>query len=911
MKQPVGASSFPLHGAAMFAPRDLRGGGLPAGVGAARWGSLPPMTMPARVFLILLLCAAARTHAQVAGPSPLASEIATAQMVPGGWIVAERRADSALQTGFPVTAASAYRELLRDPALPADARLRVSLSLVTALLDAADLSAAENALQAYSGPRNSAYQLRLGLLASATGRLAAAKAALAAGRLEELPPADRGWWYFLQASVADLENQVPAANGFYEQAAQAAVSDLQRARFRLGQEQLRLKAGQVSEAQLAPLRTNMERFQGQPTGHAYLRSYATALAGLGRTAEAESLLQRQLAILPAGERTEADQLRLLLGLIAGENSGAGRQAFRQLLRDAQRPETQQIALLLLVRAAQKNPNERAQLIKDLGDLILLGQHPLIDELYLARAQAYLDDKNYAAAEVDARTLVELYPGSKKKGGALLVRLAVAWDQKRYRTAADLITQLRQITEEGRLRAELGVLLAEAYFRAEDYRNAADTYAAALYEMPAVAPAGTLIFQRVLADIRADQLDAAARQLDEAAANPNFDLQSRWQAEWNLVKEMQLRGQTKAAQARVEKLLGTGAAGVPDDLRVRLLWLRAKLSYDNQQPELALRQADELLAFLQGATSLAAELRVNVTSTAQLLKAQALLAMNREKEALAMLDKLRADFRATSAAQYSYIVQANHLTQRGDLAGAQRVLISFVDTKEYQQSEYAPLAIYEAALNLERQGLDRHLEEANRLLNDRLIADYPQDEFVFYARLKQGDLLRTLNYFPQARQVYEELLNRYSQHPDILLADLALADTLFAQGANNVVNYESAVTRYERLRDLPTAPVDLRAEAGFKWGYALARRSQPPQPAKAQTVWWSVVDGFLLNPAQAAKLGAKGRYWLTRTLLELGQLHEDAGRRAEAQRAYQLIIEQGLPGAAQAQAKLARFTGARP
>jgi TolA-binding protein len=867
------------------------------------------MMKPARSFLLALSLLAGAAFGQVAGPSPLVSERATAQMVPGGWIVAERRADAALQTGFPVTAASGYRELLGDPALPADMRQRVSLSLVTALLDAGDLSAAEAGLQAYTGPHNAVYQLRAGLVAIASGRREAARAALAAGKLEELAPADRGWWYFLQASVADADNQLAPANALYEQAMQAAVSDLQRARFRLGQAQSRLRSGQVSEAQLAPLRANMERFQGQQTGHAYLRSYAAALAGLGRKAEAQNLLQRQLAILPSSERAEADQLRLLLGLIAGDGSTAGRQAFLQLLRDAQRPETQQLALLLLVRSAQKNPAERGQLRHDLTELIgAPTQHPIIEDLLLARAQAELDEKDYSAAEEDARALIDRYPGTTLKPRALRIRLMVAWDLKRYRMAADLIAQLRAVTEEGRFHAELGVLLAEAFFRSEDYKNAADAYAAAIHEMPAVVPAGRLIFQRVLSDIRADQLEAAARQLDEAAGTAGFDAESRWQAEWNLVKEMQVRGQAAAAQARVEKLLAGGAAGVPDDLRIRLMWLRAKLSFDNNQAETALRQADELLAFLQGVGGLAADLRTSVTSTVQLLKAQALLALNREKEGLDMLDKLRADFRTTAAAQYSYLVQANHLTQRGDMAGAQRVLISFVDTPEYRQSEYAPLALYEAALNLERQGLDRQLEEANRLLNDRLIKDYPQNELVFYARLKQGDLLRKLNYFPQARTVYEDLLNNFSQHPDILLADLALADSLFAQSANSVVNYESAATRYERLRDLPTAPVDLRAEAGFKWGYALARRSQT---AKAQTVLWSVVDAFLLDANQAPKLGAKGRYWISRALLELGQIHEDAGRLDEAQRAYQLIIERKLTGAAQAQAKLARFNAARP
>ncbi|HEX2860140.1 MAG TPA: hypothetical protein VHN79_00795, partial [Lacunisphaera sp.] len=148
-----------------------------------------------------------------------------------------------------------------------------------------------------------------------------------------------------------------------------------------------------------------------------------------------------------------------------------------------------------------------------------------------------------------------------------------------------------------------------------------------------------------------------------------------------------------------------------------------------------------------------------------------------------------------------------------------------------------------------------------------------------------------------------LVNNYPGHPDELLAQLALADSLSAQAANSVANYESAAAIYERLRDLPSAPVDLRTEAGFKWGTALSSRGDS---AKAQAVFWSVANDFLLDQAFAAKLGAKGRYWVGRSLLQLGQIHEDSGRLDEAQRAYQLIMDNKLNGVAMAQAKLVRF-----
>lgn len=870
------------------------------------------MTMFTRLMIFSALVVTVCLRAQEASPAPLLGTQASTVPVPGGWIAAEWRANAALQAGFSRTAVSVYQEILQDPALPADARQRVQLSRVTALLDAGDLAEAERGLQAYDGPHHSEYQLRAGLIAMNARRIPQAKAALAAGRVDDLPPSDRGWWYLLQAMVADAENDREHRNQAYEEAARAAVSSVQRARFALVQEQARLRAGQFTESQLKPLRDNMEKFQGTRTGYDALRTYAAALAMLGRSAEAQSLLQRQLSVMPASEKNVTDQLRLVLGLISGEGSLAGAQAFRQLLREGQKPETQRLALQLLVHGA-KTAAEREQLRRDLTELIATPvQNPIIEDLLLARAQTGLADKRYALADEDARALLDRYPDTTLKAAALGVRLSVAWDLRRYRTAADVIGKLREVMPVGRERAELGVLLADAFFHAEDYRNAAAAYSAALRESPAVVPAGQLVFQGVLSDLRANELDSAVKQLDEAAKNQSFDPVTRWQAEWNVMKEMQVQGRTGAAYDRVSRLLTGVSEGVPDDLRIRLMWLRAKLSYDNSQPDITVQQAEELLALLKASENIESGLRSEVTATTELLRAQALFKLDREEEGFVILNQLRSDFRGTKAAEYSFLVQADHLTQKGDMAGAQGALLKFVDDPAYKNSEYAPLALYEAAVNLELQGLERKLREAYALL-ERLNKDYPGDDLVFYSRLKQGDLLRNLNDFPAARQIYEFLSNTYSQHGDVLLAQLALANTLFAQGGS-VVNLESAATIFERLRDQAAAPVDLRVEAGAMWGFALIKRSQAAgtpaereqQIAKAQTVLWSVVNTFLLDPAQAAKLGAKGRYWLSRSLLELGQIHENMGHLDEAQRMYQLIVDTKLGGSAQAKDKLSRY-----
>ena len=867
------------------------------------------MKMFFRPFVILLLLPAA-VRAQI--PSPFTSERASAATVPGAAYVAENRANEALQAGFPATAAAGYREILALPFLAGEPKQRVALALVSALMDSGELTAAEKALQEYDGPKNSAYYLRTGLLAANTRHWAQAKQGLNSSKIDELPAVDRGWWYFLQATLAEVENDLDRRNKSYEEAAKAAVSELQRLRFVLGQEQARLlRVEPPSDEKLAAFRTNMERMQGTRPGNDFARVYAVALDLRGRKSEALAVLQRQLLLLPATERSSADQFRLVLGLIAGAGSEEGRRALFEILNKSEQPEIQRVALMQITQAA-KTAAEHERLRNNLGELINAPvPHPIIEDLLLAHATLSLADGQYSPAEVDAQTLIERYPGSPLKSAALGVRLSVAWQLKRYRTAADVCVQLRAVLPEGQARAELGVLLAEAFFRSTDFQNAADAYEAALHEAPQVMLAGDLIFQRVLSNIRAGRLEEAAKFLDEMAGSPAFDAVSRWQAEWNLVKEMQGQRQTAAAQARVGKLLKQGSAGVTDDLRIRLLWLQAKLSYDNGQYDAAMTQVDQLVTALADA-KIDASLRAEVASTALLLvKGQALLALGRDDEAGVLLEKLRVDYKGAKAAVYSYIVQAARLSAKGETVKAQQLLIKLAD--DHPESEFAPLALYEAALNAERRGLDDALREAYSKLLERLIKYYPKSELVFYARLKQGDLMRKLSEFGTARQIYDDLINNSGQHPDVDLAQMAKGYCLFAQGGSSVVNTASAEAIFERLRDLPTAKVDLRVEAGYMWGTVLAKRralekvsADSGQAEKAAIVYWSVVHDFLLDPAQAANLGAKGRWWISRCLLELGQLNEDAGRLDEAQHYYQLIIDHHLGGSTIAQSKLARY-----
>jgi tetratricopeptide (TPR) repeat protein len=583
----------------------------------------------------------------------------------------------------------------------------------------------------------------------------------------------------------------------------------------------------------------------------------------------------------------------------------GRVALSELVATGKDPVRQRMALRFLAQASEKNP-ARGQLRAELGRLIaLVPAHPLQEDFYLYRANLLLGDKNYAAAEDDARALLEKFPGSGLKAEALTVLTGAAWEQRRYRLAADSATRAAAAMTTGARRADLGVLVAEAWFRAQDFRSSADAYAAVLRDPPeglAAERLSALKFQRVQAEIESGTPEAAQTVLDGLVRDPGFRAEERWKAEWNLARALQARGAAGAAAAfqRVERLLnGVVETGLAIDLRARLEWLRASLTLDVEPPQPS-KTLEYLTALETTLAAVSPAMGKEIASSAALVKAQAFFRQNNEAAALLQLKKLREEFPDSGAAVSSYLEEADHYAKQFKLVEAQQLYTKLAEF--FPTNVYAPYALYFAALQAEARG-DANLAEANKLI-EKMVNEYPQSDLIFAARLKQGHLLRKLNQFPQAQQAYEALVNNFSTSPDVVLAQLALAETHNAQAASDPAHLESALGLLEHLRDRVDAPVDVRVEAGFNLGLVLKQRGEVE---KAASVWWrDVVTAFLIDTKMRTQLGAKGPYWMARTLLELGALREQQGKLEEAKEAWLLILKSNLPGDGQANAKLAAY-----
>lgn len=860
----------------------------------------------------LLAVPAVRAQEQ---PGPIAPFFPRAATVsPGPQVSMELEAKRALELGLPAIAVELYREIFDDPATTPAVRNRVVIGLATALLEEDRIDEAGKVLQRFVGLPTPALRLRQAMVAVRERRIDAAKAEAQALTPDELDAEDRGWLFFLRGLLADEARDGGQAGGFYQQAIEAAgASSLQaqRAWFVLARERAKLILGTATENDLATLRQTLERNAGRAAGYSAVSQLAVGLSVLGRRGEAITFLQGQLQALPRQERQTNDEWRLLLGVIAGADQSEGRIALRGLLENSSDRDRQRAALRLLARASRTGAGRED--FRALLDQLMSAPmpHPILEDLLLVRAQTALSEKSYTQAENDANRLLTEFPGSPLKAAAYGVLTESAWEQGFYRNAATQASKARAELPPGETRAQLGVLVAEAYFRAAefgkspaDYRTAADAYGAALAEVPAGISTGKLIFQRVLAAVRAGLFDDAERMIDELANDPRLDPVSRWQAEWNLSRALQVADETAKAYARVSRLLDTAgaSAGLSADLRASMTWLQARLSFETGEYARTLALADGLARSLDGVE---AGLKNELASTALLLNAQAGFALNqpaRKAEALERLKKLRAEFPDSDAAAYSYIVEADAAES---VVEAQQLMQNLAD--RFSKSPYAPYALYRAALYAERRAASPEYYRAAYNILEELVKNYPQSDFVFYARLKQGNLLRLLGEDGRALTLYADVVNKYQfpEFQDALAAQIAQADLFAALAPSDKTAAGSAAEIYGRLYDQQAAPLDLRVEAGHKLGLS---RSTREGAERARAVWWQMTDNFLREDSKAVKLGAKGRYWMARTVVKLGELLEREGKPRQARELYELLLEKGLDGAGHAREGIARTGG---
>ena len=812
-------------------------------------------------------------------------------------------ADSALRMGLGNIAIGFYDILLEEADVADAERHEMELNRITAFISLGRLEEAKAALGEYRGKRASRFHLRQALVGYFLGEEKAAGAALELVDGEALLREEMAWSFLIRGLLQRKTRGAEEGDAILERARQAAVSTEQRAQIDLIIYRTSLlESGRISPGQLQLLEEEMESqiLQGNRVGYQFAKQYAVALNAAGRPEEAVESIRETLPLILEVDYDLRDELLLLQGILSGRTTEDGRGAFRRLLSTGVTTDLRLHALHSLVASAT-TPEDIDAFLFYTNELPLAGLPGVLkDQVLYSRAQLLYRIKDYEGSENECQTLLAENPETELRESTLRLLVLIAFQRQRYRTAAGFLIQLGELVATEGERNRIQLLVADCFFLAEDYRNAADSYGVAIEQDQS--DRGVILFQWVLSEIKSGNYKKAIEHMGAFKEDVGVDPVQKWRALWNLLSAMQRVGEySEAYHLLSEWLTRESREALPVSLWVRLLWLRCQLTLKTGRYDTTPAVAGEVYRALSEAKGqLDEDLGIDITSLTQVMESQALVFSGREEEGMELLAAVRRDFPGTRAAVQSIFAEARYFASRNLMVDAQQRLIQLADT--YPESELAPVALYEAALHALTRGTDSTMREAS-LIFERMADHYPEHPLVFYGRLNQGNLLRSFNDFGGAEQVFEQLLIAFPGHKDSAVVLMAQAECILAQTDTSLVRIDQAIGKFERLAELPDLPIDLRVEAAWKWAFAYQRRNNPERVVQ---IYWLTINQYLIEEDHARELGPTGRYWMSRIVISLGEALEGKGDLESARRVYALIAERGLPFQSLAEGKLGRM-----
>lgn len=644
-------------------------------------------------------------------------------------------------------------------------------------------------------------------------------------------------------------------------------------------------AGNPSRERLAEiadkLSENVRIYMGTPAGFQFAKQYAAVLFRLGKFDEAAEVIDQQLQI-ELTEAVDRDELRLV-GALMTRSSARQFAVLRDVLLKTESAEVAEYAISLIGR----NPEIKPEQFDSLIDEVLRDGSPKIrDKILLEKAKTAVRRGDPKAASEFAKRLTVDFPGSGYLADALRI---LAWgaysaaDGKlpEYRLAATYLMRLSELEKNPERARLIKISAADCYKLSSDLQTAANIYRPLVAQFPE--RAGTILFKAVDTMLDARDEKGACEAIDAAEAFEGVSGDEIWNAEWLVARNFRETARADEELNRIEKLLSS-PKGKSGSLHAKLLWLKAVLLREKGD----FARAEEVCTQVGRLENLPEQ----VAASALLVKAACLESLGRaggSDGAIAVYEKLRRDFPKSDAAQISYLNQARSEAADGRPADARKLCLELAE--KYPDGKYAYSALFDAALYARKVGLESSYKSALSLL-DKLCADYPDNPRNFYARLEQADILKLLNSFADARALYNDIINKYTSHPEIYLAWIGLGDAALAQNSGA----RDAAAIFERLYSLPLLPEAARAEAAYKWSFALEREGKKNE---ADEVRWLTASEML----KGGKIQSGAKYWIGRSLYNLAKSMESDGRMRDARAVYETIVKNALPPLNLAERKL--------
>ncbi|MDR1665665.1 MAG: tetratricopeptide repeat protein, partial [Puniceicoccales bacterium] len=458
--------------------------------------------------------------------------------------------------------------------------------------------------------------------------------------------------------------------------------------------------------------------------------------------------------------------------------------------------------------------------------------PLREKFWLIKGQFYLqNDRSETALQFleDKRSQFST-PSLKSKALFLLAYSALLKTPPSYSEAADRLEESQRTFPEGWPDGSLTGMRADCLFLNGDYETASELYHGALETNSSSLQKSEWAYQWVLSGVLQKDLEDAKRRWREAIQKGWLKGEEKWEAGIVL-----LEGMIKTRHPNTLENIDLLEASFPERKR-KLSHLRAEWHLLNDHPQEAL---GELRYFPpENVREFWLNGRV-LEQTGDYVQASQAFRSLREH------DSGRSQWTLLS-----YAEEAKCQAMQKNYVRAQQLWTEAAD--QFPDHPYAPTALYLAADNARQRGL-KYAPDTVALLN-RLIKHYPTHELVYFAKLKEGHLLMSLNHFAAAKQIFASLPH---DHPAHVQNPYGKFLELKCEMALATGHAENEVRSLETLLSYPELPNELRLEMAYMLSELYVSQERY---SEAKRRLWSLVDPLLQEPVASHP---KEAYWLSR------------------------------------------------
>ncbi len=698
-------------------------------------------------------------------------------------------------------------------------------------------------------------------------------------------------WYYVAKGYTDYEfGNISKALENFKKAKSSSASRFALADIMVAENFCKLVNIETNSEKLSDLEKSLEEsvklYYGTPVGFQFAKQYASVLFKLSKRKKAFDVLNGQLEIELA-EELDKDEIRIIAAAMT-KNPETQLSMLREILRSTASNDVCDFAMSMLAKNPEiSNDDKKTFLI----ELLEKGSEKIRDRVLLELSNTAIKSYDRESANKYALKIVEELPASKYKKDALRVLAWTAFTsdaqkEPEYRLAATYLSTLAELETDKAKAAEMRLFSADCYFLDKDYATAATLYEKLFDELKS--KRGLILNRAIDANLNRNNENDALKLLDKAYKEHDINDDDLWNAEWKIVSRWREMGFTDKAKSRIEHAIKTTKS---KPLLIKMRWLLARIAEESGNFKEAINLCEKIISEISDIESLDKTTYNLVATNATLMKARCLESLEDIEKAFVEYKKLRDEYPKSDAAKISYLYQARAESKRGNYAAAQQLCRTLAETDPKGKHTYD--AVTDAASYARKLGSDADYKAALSML-DKLCSDYPNNPRNFYARLSQAEILRLINLFADARKLYEDILNKYSQHPEIHLAWLGLGDCALAQRSKSL----NAAAIFERIYAFPDMPISVKAEAAFKCAFALDRADRSRE---ANEMRWVTATRLLSQP-----LTPEAKYWVGRSLFALATNLEASGAKRDATSAYEMIVKFKLPSYTSAEAKLKSY-----